>query len=115
MDKPGPLRGVDNNKSGFTYTSIVKRLPLIINQTISENNYDLMIVAQLRQIESDIISETGKIVQFIVDDASDNAKQRIDEIQRWKTYTQKFVGKTWLEAPWYLSFWNSRSHITINM
>lgn len=101
MQRPPPLCGLDNNKSGFTYTSIVKRLPIIINQTISDNKYEATILDQLTQIERDIISENRKIVQFIVDETSENAQKRQDEIQRWKRYTEKNVDKTWLEAPWY--------------
>jgi hypothetical protein len=53
---PAALKGLDN---GFTYTSIVKRLPIILNQMIAENNFDNEMVNNLRQLEYDIVSEKG--------------------------------------------------------
>ena len=92
---PKPLKGIDG---GFTYTSIKKRLPQILNQMISENKAvftDEQLI-QLKAIEDEIVSEKGTISQFI----KKNDETRSHEIGLWKKLTEEHNGKTWFEIPW---------------
>ncbi len=96
MERPPPLKGTDDNKSGFTYTSITKRLPIILNQMINENKFDEEIVSKLRDMEKDIVSD-GVIKHFIAN--QDSARK--SEIELWQSTTEKYLNKSYLEVPWY--------------
>ncbi len=59
MQKPKELRGIDNPNS-FTYLSIVKRLPAILQQTLEDNpKLEANIVSELKKIGDDITNPKG--------------------------------------------------------
>ena len=61
MELPLALRGRDNT-NGFTYISIVKRLPQILRQMIDETNFDESVRNELIKLESDILFGKGAIL-----------------------------------------------------
>jgi hypothetical protein len=88
---PEPLRGLDNGKSGFTYTSIVKRLPAILTQMINENNFEKHVVNYFEGMIKDIQDEHARIEAF-----EDDPQEQDNEItkhnkQVWKTWTEKYL------------------------
>ncbi len=122
--RPPPLRGIDNNRSTFTYTSIVKRLPAIIDQTIQDNQKNNKNnnnaattttsgesgedpspsfvlspdeIEELVQIKKEIIDEReGKIVFIEREDRE--SEDSLEDWRRWKEYTKPHVGMSWIEV-----------------
>lgn len=87
---PPPLRGSDNNYSGFTNDSIVRRLPLILAQMIKENSFSEDQLKQLEELKQDIVQNRG--VQKLV------GIERDPHGKDWAAFIEPFVGKSWLEG-----------------
>lgn len=96
---PAPLCGKDG---GFTYTSIVKRLPDILT-TVIENNCDTLSKEQLKRLKllREEISSGTCIPSQTLSNGICNCES--EEMNDWKRYEQQFQvkEKTWLEMPWF--------------
>lgn len=64
MERPKELRGIDDVNS-FTYSSIVKRLPAILQQTLLENQFDPTTLKELSKIGQDILDPKGSCTIFL--------------------------------------------------
>lgn len=90
FSRPHPLKGIDSSFNQFTYTSIVKRIPAIIDQVIKNNNFQSHINEKLNHLK-DQISKGDYICE------QDTSR---DE---WKEYKKLYNLKdyTWLTLPWF--------------
>lgn len=88
MTKPAPLKGRDG---GFTYDSIVKRLPSILYTTISKNKFP-------SDVEKLIVNLAKQLEKATLPD-HDNIPTCITEYQQ---YEKQFdISKnTWIDLPW---------------
>lgn len=88
--RPQPLCGSDYDFNHFTYTSIVKRLPAIIDQIIKNNKYDQEIKDKLIELKIEI-SNGSKI------------NEQLTSREEWKEYKKLYNLKvhTWLSLPWF--------------
>jgi len=87
---PAPLRATDG---GFTETSVLKRLPDILERLLMENKYPEDVAAQIRAIEAEITSKAG-CISDIPDDGG-------PDVADWAIRTRPYIGMSWVEAPWY--------------
>lgn len=100
-----PLSGA--NAGGFTYTSIVKRLPDIIDSVVHHNRKNSRLTAdqiqRLNALKSDIaLSDGGNPTNSALHlkEMNDNDdEERKDWIQYQKMY--KVTEKSWLQLPWF--------------
>lgn len=90
---PKPLIGRDGS---FTYVSIVKRLPKILEETLKNNNFDEKTSNKILSLIKQISDEKGVI-------PSDDG---IPTFEGWKKYIDYYEKKyqisqkTWLDIPW---------------
>lgn len=88
--KPEPLRGRDG---GFTYDSIVKRLPSILYTTISKNQFPPSVQERIVNLAKQL--ENATLPQ------NDSIPTCIPEYQEYEKQFQ--VDKnTWIDLPWYV-------------
>jgi uncharacterized protein with ATP-grasp and redox domains len=88
---PGPLSGSDI--SSFAHTTITKRFPKIALETIQDNEFPTAINHQLEQLIQEIPFKPLR-------DLSDTDAPDTDT---WQDNLQPFLGKNWLEVPWFVA------------
>lgn len=90
MPLPPPIRVAEFGS--FAYHTITERLPDLCRRVITENDFSQAIEANLRALAAEM--PEGKIIP-IADQAIDGAA--------WQTYLQPYLGKCWLDLPWYFA------------
>jgi hypothetical protein len=88
---PPFLRGAD--KGSFAEDTVVRRLPAIALRVVSENNLDESTNQRLRALAAEL--PYGRIRLL--------ADAHAPDWTVWQEVLQPFVGKTWLEVPWFLA------------
>lgn len=86
---PEALRGLERNT--FTYDSIARRLPKIARQTLAENDF-------LPEFEARIHALIEEIPLGPIRALTD---QRPPDAAEWSEYTAPYIGRSWLEVPWF--------------
>ena len=87
---PSPLSG--NLPDTWTHYSIMVRLPEILDRILSENDYSEEVKNNLCELKNEI--HYGEI-RFLKDGETD--------YDPWTQYISPFVGKRWLDVPWFFA------------
>jgi hypothetical protein len=91
---PPPLRGTDDAAArGFTFDSIHRRLPLILDETLAHNGAGLppATVVALRELRQEIVADAP--LRRVAPGQPEPA---------WEAYADAHAGAdTWLSAPWF--------------
>lgn len=87
---PAPLMMSEANP--FAYFTLTKRMPAIVQRVISENDFSSEIVHKLESLSQEI---PDKNVSFVTDEWQD--------ISDWDRYLQPFIGKRWIDMPWFFA------------
>lgn len=87
---PAPLMMSEANP--FAYFTLTKRMPAIVHRVISENDFCSKIVHKLEALIQELPEKT---VFFITNEGPDVAD--------WKRYLQPFIGKRWIDIPWFFA------------
>ncbi len=88
---PPPI--VVSEENSFAYFTFCNRLPVIVTQVIEENNFNDTVLVNLETLKEDI--KGGTIRNLLDTDAPD--------IEDWKYYIKPFLGKTWVDTPFYFA------------
>lgn len=91
-----PQMMVCDRIDSWAYNTINQRLSIICRRIISENNFPSEIVEKLLLLADDL--PEGK-VRPIARSPHINAPDLAD----WDRYVQPYLGKSWLEIPWYFA------------
>ena len=88
---PPPLSPSDGVHT-FTYDSVQRRLPLIIEAVISNNDFPESLVDQLRSFADEIAAGVP-------------LKPLVNPSEEWKAQLEPLLanGETWFSAPWWIS------------
>ena len=90
LELPPPL--MTSEPGSFARATIVERKPQILRQVIEDNGYPPAIVQRLEAFAAEIAAEPMCPFQEPAPDAA-----------FWNDELAAWVGKTWLEVPWYLA------------
>lgn len=88
---PEPLRG--SAIGSFAYTTITERFPKLVRETIADNDFPAEILFNLEQLIADIPFAA-------IRDLNDVSAP---DLADWKKNLGPFIGKNWLEAPWFVA------------
>lgn len=88
---PEPFNGKDIN--GWARYSILVRLPEILERMIHDNQFDDEKVSQLYRLVEKI--RRGTIEPILDSQAPD--------YMNWRMYCKPYLGKSWLEVPWFFA------------
>lgn len=88
---PEPLRAVE--RSSFTFTSVVQRLPEIARRTLDENPFPPETVARIQALIDEI--PDGKVRPVSIPEAPYEAE--------WNQYIRPYTGMDWLQIPWFFA------------
>lgn len=88
---PPPLMMWSENS--FSHLTLTQRLPAIVRRVIAENNFPPYIVDNLEKLIKEL--PQGIVRQLQQDQGPD--------LVRWKKYLAPFVGKRWLDIPWFFA------------
>jgi uncharacterized protein with ATP-grasp and redox domains len=91
MTKKYPSPTIGNQPGSWAQISIKDRLPVIAQRVIEENEFSSQINANLKQLQSEI--PDAPIRQLNDQGAPDQ--------EAWQNYIQPYLGKKWLEVPWF--------------
>ncbi len=92
MTSPLPPLIMTSELGSFARKTIEERKPMIIDQILSHNDYTPQIRRRLIDLKNELIDGT---VKPLVENASDRST--------WDEDINPWIGKTWLEIPWYLA------------
>ena len=81
-----------SDPGSFARHTILERKPQIIRQVLSDNVYPPAVTAELENLRAEIASQP---LRSLVEPASD--------VPDWNYELARYIGKTWLEIPWYLA------------
>jgi uncharacterized protein with ATP-grasp and redox domains len=87
---PAPI--MMNEANPFAHFTLTQRMPDIIRRVIAENEFSSEIVNNLEALIQEL---TQKIEHFIQDEGQD--------IVDWERYLQPFIGKYWIDIPWFFA------------
>lgn len=90
LSLPAPIMMSEANP--FAHFTLTQRMPDIIRRVISENEFSSEIVNNLEALIQEL---TQKIEYFIKDEGQD--------IVDWERYLQPFIGKYWVDIPWFFA------------
>lgn len=79
-----------SDPGSWAHHTFKERIPRIIDDVIAANDYPPEIVSALRALRTEIISGTIRALAEVTDDRA-----------FWDEHTREYVGKTWLDVPWY--------------
>ena len=88
---PEPLSGSDTGS--FAYSTVTRRFPKIARETMQDNEFSREVNQQLEQLIDDI---PHKPLRELNDPGA-------PDIESWGYNLQPFIGKNWLEAPWFVA------------
>ena len=89
LNFPSEICGGDVNS--FAQYTLRERFPYIVEQVISDNNYETHIVKELKKLLSEV--KDGTIKHF--------GNNQIKDALSWKQYTLDHLGKTWFQTPFF--------------
>jgi len=81
-----------SEKGSFARHTIEERKPLIIDQILEDFDYTFSIRDELNQLKSEL---SGGLLKPLKEETSDR--------EIWDLELQPWIGKTWLEIPWFLA------------
>ena len=87
---PPPL--MMSKEGSFAHFTLTQRMPDIIRRVISENELSSEIVDNLETLIQEL---SDKIVRAVKDEGKDVAD--------WDRYLQPFIGKHWIDLPWFFA------------
>lgn len=87
---PAPITMSEANP--FAHFTLIQRMPDIVRRIISENEFSSEIVNNLERL----IQELNQKIEHTI---KDQGQDTID----WQRYLQPFLGKSWLEIPWFFA------------
>lgn len=87
---PPPL--MMSEESSFAHITLTRRLPAIAQRVIAENDFSPSIVENLETLVQEL---PYGIVRRLKDDGPD--------LIAWARYTEPFLGKRWLDVPWFFA------------
>jgi len=88
---PEPLSG--SAIGSFAHHTVTKRFPKIARETIMDNEFPAEINRQVEQLIQEI---PFALLRGLNDFAA-------PDLQDWQTYLRPFMGKNWLEVPWFVA------------
>jgi uncharacterized protein with ATP-grasp and redox domains len=88
---PDPMDG--SEPGTFAHAAVTKRFPKILRQTIGDNNFPPQVRQNLEQLIDEI--PAAHLKEFSDPSAPDN--------QDWQQYLIPYLGKNWLEVPWFIA------------
>jgi uncharacterized protein with ATP-grasp and redox domains len=86
---PEPLSG--SVSGSFAHNTITQRLPKILRQTLTDNEFPPQIMQKFESLLEDIPSAS---LTEIIDPGS-------PDVDDWQRYIAPYLGKNWLQAPWF--------------
>ncbi len=81
-----------SEESSFAHITLTRRLPAIAQRVIAENDFSPSIVENLETLVQEL---PYGIVRRLKDDGPD--------LIAWARYTEPFLGKRWLDVPWFFA------------
>jgi uncharacterized protein with ATP-grasp and redox domains len=87
-----PLPLMTSDPGSYARSTIIHRKPQIIRQVLADNAYSEAIVRSLDGFIQEIVS--GKIQPL---------SENHPDVDFWNTELEKYLGKTWLDIPWYFA------------
>ncbi|MCK5734839.1 MAG: protein-glutamate O-methyltransferase family protein [Spirochaetaceae bacterium] len=91
INLPEPIRGKD--PGSWAYSTIVKRLPEIINRILKDNDFGSEITGQLKLLRDDLPGGTIRKLQ----------DSQAADFGEWEMYIAPYESSTWLEVPWFFA------------
>lgn len=88
---PPPL--MMSESGSFAHYTLTSRLPAIARRVIAENDFTPKIVNNLETLIQELPDGSVRSLQ---DDSS-------PDLRLWNTYLEPFVGKRWLDIPWFFA------------
>ena len=88
---PEPLSG--SAIGSFAHSTITKRFPKIANETIQDNDFPPQIISRFQQLIDEIPHTPLRLLQ----------DPGAPDILAWDKGLQPYMGKDWLEAPWFVA------------
>ncbi len=88
---PPPLTGAE--EGSFAYLTVIERLPQIARRSVAENNFPIAIVENLERLAGEIPEQPVRAI----------ADAGAPDLAAWATYVQPYLGKNWLDVPWYFA------------
>jgi uncharacterized protein with ATP-grasp and redox domains len=88
---PEPLAGSETGS--FAHDTIIRRFPLMLRQTVAENDFPPEIQARLLDLLADIPSVPVRLLH----------DPHAPDEQLWSQYLQPYLGQDWLQIPWFLA------------
>jgi hypothetical protein len=88
---PEPLSGSDTGS--FAHSTVTRRFPKIARETMQDNEFSREVNQQLEQLMDDI---PYKPLRELNDPGA-------PDIKSWGDNLQPFIGKNWLEVPWFVA------------
>jgi len=88
LKHPGPL--MTSEPGSFAHNTFKVRVPRILDEIVELNRFPSEVLSAMRSLRNEIMS--GHINPI--------TEQAIDQMF-WNTASEPWIGKSWLEAPWY--------------
>jgi uncharacterized protein with ATP-grasp and redox domains len=90
--EPLPPLLMTSDKDSFARETFKIRIPRIIEEVISTNQYSQQVKADLLALRQEILS--GQVRPLVEDRA---------DAERWNLQARPYLGRTWLDLPWYFA------------
>jgi uncharacterized protein with ATP-grasp and redox domains len=93
MSNNYPLPIISTEPGSWAHSTVTLRFPDIAQRVIEENSYPDHIINAIQVIQDEIA--TGVIREI--------ADQQTPDGDTWKEYSKPYLGKNWLEVPWFFA------------
>lgn len=90
---PLPPSLMMSQESSFAHMTLTQRMPAIVERVIAENNFSSAIVEKLETLNQELLNG---IVRQLTDEIA-------PDFSAWVKYLEPFLGKRWLEIPWFFA------------
>jgi len=90
---PIPEQLIVSEEGSFAYFTFTQRLPVIIERVVAENKFAPSVVERLKTLAQDILHG---LIRPLEDDNG-------PDIAAWATYVEPFIGKRWIDTPFYFA------------
>lgn len=87
---PAPL--MMSEPESFAHLTLTKRWPAVVQRLIAENQFPIGIVRNLEALVRDLFEGTIRLLN-----------DRGPDLTNWATYLQPYVGKPWIQIPWFFA------------